>query len=641
MQNRPANQCATLLCVDHMQPFVGVDGEEFESSVRYGLICSSSGESLQDRRGISTADGLDFLYDIAQTGRVKQRPILVGFAFQYDVNMILRDVPLDTLRTLWRTSECVWRGWAIRYKPRREFAFRPRISTRGKKPRWSRVWDVFGFFQTRFVTALEKWRIGSPAMIARMKAERGTFKWRDLERVRDYCFAECDALAELMETLRAAATQAGIKVTRWDGAGALAGSLMSAHKMKRFHAPRPARSALQNRGIESARCAYYGGRIEVVRWGQHNDALYAYDLRSAYPAALAQLPCMACGEWIAGGTIDTPWRTHYVEWRLDGLVLPFPWRARDGSILYARTGRGWYWDCELRSAQDALRAGIITGTIRVLKSFTYVPQCDHAPWSWIPEVYAERERFLQQNNAAEKPLKLGLNSLYGKCAQRAGNDGRRPPYQQLVWASLTTAMTRSTLYRASWPVVQSGDLVAYATDAIMTTAPLQLPGPVPGTPGGWTSETYPNATVVMPGVYWLGDRVMKSRGWRSTEIVRDTILGAWQARQTAITLPTRRFIGLGLALTRRDPMAVWRVWHESTRQLALNPLGPKRMLPRGARLARLRPWQQLVDTIPSDCARYQLRGVDSTPLVFSDWQKGLTVQEIERMSELRMAQLDV
>lgn len=52
--------------------------------------------------------------------------------------------------------------------------------------------------------------------------------------------------------------------------------------------------------------------------------------------------------------------------------------------------------------------------------------CDCKPYEWISEVYAERQKL----GTATKgyPLKLALNSLYGKRAQRSG----RGPYHDVV-----------------------------------------------------------------------------------------------------------------------------------------------------------------------------------------------------------------
>lgn len=606
-------------------PFIALDGEAIDDA--YVMLCSSTGAAIENADGLPTDDVLWWLQEQAQLHLRKQRPLLVGFAFQYDVNMILRDVDLDTLRTLWETSECVWRGWALSYRPRREFAFRRATEAHEDKERWARVWDCFGFFQSSFVSALEKWGVGSPAMIERMKAERSRFTWNQYSEIRNYCFAECDALVELMDQLRTAAETAGIALTRWDGAGALAASMLTQRKMKKFHAPYPPRTVEQRAAGEAARCAYYGGRIECIQWGEHRSSVHAYDLRSAYPAALANLPCLSCGVWeMSNREPGFAWQVHAIEWQLDGDALPFPWRARDGRILYARMGRGWYWESEVSAAYDALARGIIRGRVNVVQSYQYRPGCAHDPWRWIPSVYATREKFLAEKNAAEKPLKLGLNSLYGKCAQRAGAGGRKPAHQQLVWASLTTSLTRAELYRASWPAIEARALIAYATDSILTTVPLDLPAPQPGTPGGWTAEHYTDCTMVMPGIYWLGDRTVRSRGWRSAEISRERIRQAWQAREQTISMPVTRFIGLGAALARRDPSSVWRQWVPVGRTLALHPIGPKRMLPPRTRWDKLKPWQQLVRTIPSDCARFQRHGLESTPLVFAPWQAGVRAQ---------------
>jgi len=63
--------------------------------------------------------------------------------------------------------------------------------------------------------------------------------------------------------------------------------------------------------------------------------------------------------------------------------------------------------------------------------------CNCRPFEWVKDLYEERRRI--GSNTRGYPLKLGLNSLYGKMAQRCG----RGPYHDAVAARLITASTRA------------------------------------------------------------------------------------------------------------------------------------------------------------------------------------------------------
>jgi hypothetical protein len=47
----------------------------------------------------------------------------------------------------------------------------------------------------------------------------------------------------------------------------------------------------------AARHGYFGGRIEVPVYGEVPGPIYRYDVHSAYPAAIAELPNLTRGSW--------------------------------------------------------------------------------------------------------------------------------------------------------------------------------------------------------------------------------------------------------------------------------------------------------------------------------------------------------
>src|SRR5205814_451985 len=67
---------------------------------------------------------------------------------------------------------------------------------------------------------------------------------------------------------------------------------------KHSRPPAPRRPERDREFEVAANLAYYGGRFEVSRIGFIPGPLYEYDLRSAYPAAMLQMPC----------SLDTRWR---------------------------------------------------------------------------------------------------------------------------------------------------------------------------------------------------------------------------------------------------------------------------------------------------------------------------------------------
>jgi hypothetical protein len=126
-------------------------------------------------------------------------------------------------------------------------------------------------------------------------------------------------------------------------------------------------------------------------------------------------------------------------------------------------------------------------------------------FDWVRALYDERRRL--GSNTRGYPLKLGLNSLYGKMAQRSG----RGPYHDVVSAGLITAITRARLIEALGQ--DPHFVVMLATDALFSTKPLSL-DKGEGL-GEWEEKVWPDLFIAKPGVYWSPsdlEKSVKSRG---------------------------------------------------------------------------------------------------------------------------------
>lgn len=275
--------------------FVAWDGEGVTRRKRhdYVLFANSEGRTISNPNGLSTVDVLDMLlagFD------ANPRAVHVGFAISYDVNMLLKDVPKRLLKLLWEHERVEWSvpgrmPYRLQYRPRKFFRVsQSHIDGRRVSGTW---WDVWPFFQSSFVRALEKYGVGDERAreeMARMKGTRALFTVKQLPTIRLYNANECRDLVTLMERLRGSLHAAGLTVKRWDGPGAIAAELLSQNGYKaQVSTPPPVRV------LDAAQYAYYGGRIECIRYGDVPGPIYHYDINSAYPAAMRTVPCHAPG----------------------------------------------------------------------------------------------------------------------------------------------------------------------------------------------------------------------------------------------------------------------------------------------------------------------------------------------------------
>ena len=183
----------------------------------------------------------------------------------------------------------------------------------------------------------------------------------------------------------------------------------------------------------------------------------------------------------------------------DGRWCGLPFR-QNGSLFWPLQGTGWHWSPEIDAAQRCLHADFVVHDLWIARC-----ECDCRLFDWVRDVFEERRRI--GSNTRGYPLKLALNSLYGKQAQRVG----RAPFHDAVAAGLITAITRTALIEA---LSQDPDaVVMLATDAVFSTRPLSLDTGM--RLGQWEEKIWPDLFIAQPGVYWSPSDLrasVKSRG---------------------------------------------------------------------------------------------------------------------------------
>lgn len=428
-------------------------------------------------------------------------PVYVGYFFDYDCTMLLRDIADDDKelaaaifdRSKRKSRLVWWRDIGIDYLPRKHLV----VKVEGKPA--ITIHDVRGFFQCSFLDALKKWGIGTEqerSHIGRMKAERSTFDPAKAQEIISYCQDECRLLADLLGDLKKRFVSSGLNPYPYEGPGPVAGKKLTAElggKASEYDVPPEVYKFAQH--------AYYGGRFEVAAHGRIHEPVWEYDINSAYPHAMTLLPCLIHGEWIKDTKPRSDLWLGYVEWNTgplgDGEYGPLPFRYDSFKIKFPTTGRGWYWSVEAGPYADPV------GDV-----FSYIKRCQCQPFRWVEEAYYKRKAMDRESPGAGLPLKLTLNSLYGKLCQRIG---KRPHYQP-VWASLITAYTRAKIY--SIHKLLPGTVAMFATDAVFTTQPLSDILSISDQLGAWSAEgPFEDFFILQPGVYFDGNEaIMKTRG---------------------------------------------------------------------------------------------------------------------------------
>jgi hypothetical protein len=486
--------------------FVCVDGEGItlpDGTHKYVLL-GVGDQYLKNPDGLGFDECLEFLWSQFRTGSVAY----TGFFLGYDFIQILKNLPEERARMLLTTEG---RAKRAAKNPRRIMPFPVRYNgwefdilggkrlkiRREGSPRWMHICDTGPFFQKSFLNVInpDNWAepIVTPqeyAIITRGKAERARATLGD--DMIAYNRLESQVLARVLSKLNEGFQELGIHLrpSQWFGPGQAASAWLKGRAITR----ELLREVTPPEVLEAARASYYGGWFEITAHGTIPGTTWEYDINSAYPHIISQLPCLEHGTWERDTDISYGYTLIRAKVtgnnRYLGTMLH---RDTHGNISRPWRTEGWYWETELHAAKKAK----LIKTIEEHESWTYIPCNCPPPLREVKDIYAKR-----QEVGKKTPLgiacKLVPNSLYGKFAQSVGS----PEYGNAIYASLITSGCRTMILDAiSTHPNGAKDVLMVATDGIyFKTHHPNLP--LTGNLGDFEEGQKENISLFKPGVYW-------------------------------------------------------------------------------------------------------------------------------------------
>jgi hypothetical protein len=535
--------------------FLAVDGEAIGDS--YFVLAASNETAVENPKGLSTAECFHFLLGLPVT-------TLWGFAFDYDTNQILSGLGQSSLAWLSHHNRTLYSHYRIMHIPGKIL----RITDKNTE-RTVTVYDAFSFIRSSFAQWLKDWKLASPADLAfieQMKHDRPDFRAENTADIRRYNFLELKYLQAGVSELIRRVKETGYRPSVWYSPGSISAAVMKAHNVKDHMGPSP--DFLE----PIAKAAYFGGRFETRCIGQIPGPLFHFDINSAYPFALAGLPCLACGWWEYADHPDLadPFTLTLITWKrrtgADPTWGPFPIRIDNGSLRYPvrNDSPAWYWAHEVQ-------AGAKLANVRVLGGWQYHPACEHEPFAFIPDFYRKRRELKARGDPVEYVYKLVLNSCYGKLAQRKRGGKHLPPFHSPLWAGAITARTRAMLLDGI--AQEPAAVIQLATDGMTCFERLDLP--LSETLGDWSLKELEQLFIVQSGIYFwqdtTGKPLQRSRGFHPSTMTYDTCREHWRTDpERPLTLANRRFIGYRSAIARGRP-ELWRTWSDYDVKISMTP----------------------------------------------------------------------
>lgn len=556
---RDTNAARTVKNDEHVVRFVAVDGEGI-NTVRYSTewvenedgfceeveirepsheyVMLSVGDQTLHRNGESLEHDEIFAF-LYEQYLENQDAAFVGFFLGYDFTQWLKSLSefegwslltKDGIARRTPTKEEARFPWPVRsadwefdilgmkrfkLRPRVDYADRPEKITNHKDGtmsvkrvhpyKWMFICDAGSFFQASFMNVINPASWSDPVVspeeyeiLKAGKADRATAEFGpEMER---YNLLENDVLARVMDRLNRGFVSDDVRLRKdkWFGPGQAAQMWMT-----NVGCPtgEQVREAVPTYALNAARSSYYGGWFEIFAHGVVPGTTYAYDINSAYPTAIKDLPCLLHGTWREGRGKPPKLRKGEIR-LLHGVITGYddapmgglPHRTSEGAVLHPRNTSGWHWETEIAAGKRAK----LVKSVDVDEWVSYKPCNCPPPLASIEGLYQGRLE-VGKNSPEGKAKKLLYNSSYGKLAQSVG----KPKFSNSVWASMITSACRTMILDAiaTHPRGHS-DVVMIATDSVTFYTPHPTL-PLDGTRlGAWDATEHEYLSLLMPGLYW-------------------------------------------------------------------------------------------------------------------------------------------
>ena len=435
-----------------LRPVYGLDTETYEGTPF--LIADSDGRFLDI---ITPESCLKFLFSKKFQGSWN-----FFYNITYDAEVILKLLG-EELNSYKRTGSLRFHHgeFTLDYIPSKKLAIR-------KGHHSSIFFDIAQFYHASLVNAYQQNIEDLPNDYLLMKKERTQFSPRYYNRnktkVRNYCIADCKYTKVLAQHwIKLFNNAFSFYPARWISSGYLAEKVLINN-----HIEVPKFDCIPYKVQDLAYRSYFGGRFEILKRGYIGTA-YLYDINSAYPYALTKIPDITKGQWMSSNKIQSDTMLGFFKIQADisdcKYIPPFPFRANNIIIFPSGKFQTYCTLAELQTCKNI--------NYKILKSFQFIPDKEIFPFKdFIEKMYKKRLELKQNKNPLQLPIKIILNSIYGKTGERVrfkiGN-----LFNPVIFATIT-GITRAQLYEFVCKNSLEKEIVSFATDSICLTKKLDI-----------------------------------------------------------------------------------------------------------------------------------------------------------------------
>jgi hypothetical protein len=330
--------------------------------------------------------------------------------------------------------------------------------------------------------------------------------------------------------------------------------------------------------LEFAYKSFYGGRFELVKRG-YFEKVYCYDIKSAYPAQMAQLIDMSIdkGTWketknkISPDAFEGWYRVIIKSNEVN--FAPIVYKINNINIY----PNGKFNQYLLKSEIEFIRENFDNVEIKIISGVEFFPKEYVYPFKIeVEKLYKWKDK--ETDDDIKHVVKIILNSIYGKTIQVSQNETNEiGNLFNPMYASMITSKTRMKLLELALQKPET--VIMFSTDGLHTTEELKTPA-YPKL-GEFAKDFVGEGVYLMSDVYniWTDKQVKnKIRGFNagstkdldSETVYLKDILEKMKGKTYQYTSNRPVHLGEALIHNKKYTKENINVWEEINREININ-----------------------------------------------------------------------
>ena len=409
----------------------------------------------------------------------------------FDIESILKMLPKDELEEILEDNNTEYEGYKLFYLPHKYFKIRDK-----SKHNYD-YYDIAQFYGMSLDNASKEY-LGDEKGISDIRGLMEYIYYDKVQKVvSDYCKHDCELTKGLAERMHQGVLSCDIPFSKPYSRASLSETAF----LKNCDVPEYLDAPL---GVNKYfYWAYYGGWFELFKRGYQNNYIVEYDINSAYPYAMLNLPDLRDLGWERVRKVSKEKAIGVyliaISPKESCNVSPVQVRTQSLSVHPHASGVRYVTDDELPMMKDLYKVKVLSGFEAFGDNIRYPFR------EYVQKLYEDKSSYKNKDAMMYECVKRVLNGFYGKNIQRTG--GKIGNCFNPIYAAKITASCK----RQIWDAVKDhqDDVIAIQTDSCVMTKEIDVEE---GTGlGQWEKKEFREGIFLLSGVYEMIGETKKTK----------------------------------------------------------------------------------------------------------------------------------